>query len=109
MLQAAQIAESHGITLLFSPPYNAQFNPIEHCWYKIKHLIYSTRGASRYSTEDMKAFIMNCYSKLEGSMAQKCRNSYQHVIKVCIIHVTKTYYITSYNTIINCTFVLTVK
>lgn len=81
-IKVSHIAEKYGVSLLFLPPYNAQFNPIEHCWYLLKHYIFSVRGSPRYTTEAMKTLIREGYEKLENQMAHKVKNAYQHCIKV---------------------------
>ena len=56
-LQITAIAKRHNAEILFTPPYHAQLNPIEHGWSVLKRLIHNKRGNKKYNTAQMKEFV----------------------------------------------------
>lgn len=52
--------EEAGATILFTPPYSPEFNPIEEAWAKIKDILRRAQTLTRQAFDDALAAAVDC-------------------------------------------------
>ena len=86
--EVKELIEGRGAKLIYLPPYSPEFNPIEHCWSKVKShlrtletwdkkkLNYSVRKAlEKVNTNDTQAWFSHCGYSNHPPM-EECYNKY---------------------------------
>ncbi|MCB9785356.1 MAG: transposase [Deltaproteobacteria bacterium] len=64
--------EAAGASILFLPPYSPEFNPIELCWNKVKHVLRSLAARCRHSLDAAVAHAVDLVSP------EDARNWFNH-------------------------------
>lgn len=62
-----ELIEGVGATLVFTPPYSPEFNPIEECWSKVKAILKTVAARSRASLDDAVAYALSCVTRIDAA------------------------------------------